>query len=483
MKLICFFFSIVNLSFIVSICCVSPSGFSYFPDSIPSFEVRRDIYTGKEVQRGLLHLIGEEKVDAHTGPRVTYDEFKKSLMCSPTEPDLDGSRGSLSLISLARSSLSRKAFERMCAHSETNCKPWNKCDDSVKRLKNGHWKQCCKNEIRYHGHGFGFFRLYRIINGSFYIDWYWGTERLKANVGNIEIFKFVVRSISDLSDNVFFIGGETSALHHNFPFPLFSSSPAINNNDIPMPWNQAVKQEMVRYKIASENRNFSDTFYQYQRHSVTKWEDRMSKAAWFCTIKPIRQIVYDQAMLRPDLFDASFTGDDWHSWNPESDEFTAKEKDAKSASDAKPGDASYILPLRNKAHKNNPHDHKYIIVIAGHDGLATADRLQHLLAYSGAVILLQETSFSYHFTSRLKPWVHYVPLSFNTADAIAKVEWLQQHDKEAQRIAQNGLNFGKSYLRMEDMYCYIATAFKSIEDIMNGSTALIPFEPKKLRPF
>jgi len=60
----------------------------------------------------------------------------------------------------------------------------------------------------------------------------------------------------------------------------------------------------------------------------------------------------------------------------------------------------------------------------------------------GAVILLQETSMKYHFSARFKPWVHYVPLSFNMADAIDKIEWLIANDDMAQQIANNAWNFG-----------------------------------------
>lgn len=48
--------------------------------------------------------------------------------------------------------------------------------------------------------------------------------------------------------------------------------------------------------------------------------------------------------------------------------------------------------------------YRYLVVIAG---LVSADRLNTFLAHSGAVILLQETDFIYHFSSFLKPWVHY----------------------------------------------------------------------------
>ena len=51
-------------------------------------------------------------------------------------------------------------------------------------------------------------------------------------------------------------------------------------------------------------------------------------------------------------------------------------------------------------------------------------RLAGLLAHSGAVVLLQEKGFSYHFSARLQPWVHYVPLSYSMADLIDKVNIL-----------------------------------------------------------
>ena len=105
------------------------------------------------------------------------------------------------------------------------------------------------------------------------------------------------------------------------------------------------------------------------------------------------------------------------------------------------------------------------------DGLATADRLLRFLRTSGAVVLIQESSFSYHFSARLKPWVHYVPIAHNTADVAEKIDWLIAHDDLAKKIAKNGYNFARSYLRLEDHYCYLAKAYDTIGKIMKGSDA------------
>ena len=53
------------------------------------------------------------------------------------------------------------------------------------------------------------------------------------------------------------------------------------------------------------------------------------------------------------------------------------------------------------------------------------------------MILIQEHEFTYTFSSRLKPWVHYVPLSYNTADVIDKIEYLLANDDLAKRLATN----------------------------------------------
>ena len=146
-----------------------------------------------------------------------------------------------------------------------------------------------------------------------------------------------------------------------------------------------------------------------------------------------------------------------------------------------PGYPKFPLPLMTPGGvgmKYNPKKFKYIIVPSGHENKATSGRLAYLLAHSGAVILLQRHEHTHHFSSRLKPWVHYVPLSMNMADATEKVEWLREHDEMAKQLAENARNFGKSYLRMEDYFCYTATVLKTFGEIAQNSTdALSAFEP------
>ena len=111
---------------------------------------------------------------------------------------------------------------------------------------------------------------------------------------------------------------------------------------------------------------------------------------------------------------------------------------------------------------------------------STTGRLAWLLAHSGAVVLLPRSPFLYHFSARLLPWVHYVPLLYTSADLIEKVEWLRDHDDMAQQIVDNARNFGKSYLRLEDYFCYMGEALTLIGDIEKDTDATQDFPDDRM---
>ena len=88
-----------------------------------------------------------------------------------------------------------------------------------------------------------------------------------------------------------------------------------------------------------------------------------------------------------------------------------------------PGYVSFLANItRNESTSYIPGHYKYIVVV----GIvpSTSGRLARLLAHSGAVILLPKSAFVYHFSARLVPWVHYVPLAYSSADLIEKVQQL-----------------------------------------------------------
>ena len=120
--------------------------------------------------------------------------------------------------------------------------------------------------------------------------------------------------------------------------------------------------------------------------------------------------------------------------------------------------------------------YKYLPVLGG---ISVSERLATFFAHSGAVVLLQETEVQHFFSARLKPWVHYVPLSYTASDLVEKVLWLKKNDHIAREIARNGKVFGQSYLRLEDYYCYAAQALYSFGQVMTEE-ALVPYSSQDL---
>jgi hypothetical protein len=55
------------------------------------------------------------------------------------------------------------------------------------------------------------------------------------------------------------------------------------------------------------------------------------------------------------------------------------------------------------------------------NGESTSSRLLTVLGYCDCVVLLVNSHLQFHISIRLKPWIHYVPLSSNGADVVAKV--------------------------------------------------------------
>lgn len=82
--------------------------------------------------------------------------------------------------------------------------------------------------------------------------------------------------------------------------------------------------------------------------------------------------------------------------------------------------------------------YKYVVVPDGMLSLSTSSRLLHVLGHCECVVLLVNSVLQFHFSGKLLPWVHYVPLSTSGADLVAKVRYLSENDQIAQQIAKNG---------------------------------------------
>ena len=445
---------------------------AYFPLSIPIYPVRRDIITNEEVSRGRIKDMVLE-VDKIRQDKISYDEFVRTAQCSSPIPDLNGNRGTYSALRMVK--LTKKYLETACAHIESNCYATeNTCPQYIEKAKNGTYNQI--NGVE----------LYRLKSNKLYLDRPWGQERLEISYpinrlvnDDMRLLNYVLSNIRDIGDCFFFFGGEQAAFRWRFVVPIFSFAPNMKNSDLPFPWLESYAAEIKREEESLKANNFTDDFY--SSHHIS-WQKRHSKAAFFASFNAgsPRQFVFDQAVLRPDLFHVGFSRQDTGeiAWNLNSDENTLQfRSNPHVLSDFTiDNQAGFLQPAMKFAVNRgyNPKEYKYIIVPAGSGALSTSGRLAQLLAHSFAVILLQETGFNYPFSARLQAWVHYVPLAYNMADAIDKINWLIKHDDMAQQIALNAKNFGKSYLRLEDYFCYLAMSLHLLSEMQKDDGVTEP---------
>jgi hypothetical protein len=179
----------------------------------------------------------------------------------------------------------------------------------------------------------GMFRgalLLRVIDNEVYYDWPWGIERFKPReehytdllTDHFSLLEMVLRTVSDIGDSVFFFGGERAFMRWNVPFPTFSFAPTFEFGDYPFPWRESYELE-AHFDARSEQANdYSDAFV---TKDETKWAQKLPKAAFFASYQWPRQLVFDSAALRPDLFDVSYSAvNPMRPWNPLSDEQESK---------------------------------------------------------------------------------------------------------------------------------------------------------------
>ena len=81
-------------------------------------------------------------------------------------------------------------------------------------------------------------------------------------------------------------------------------------SEMPWPWMEMWRSELDMYRRIKENDgNLTDAgitagIAKYTNNK--RWTERIPKAAFFGSYRPLRRLIWDQAALRPDLIDAPF---------------------------------------------------------------------------------------------------------------------------------------------------------------------------------
>lgn len=116
--------------------------------------------------------------------------------------------------------------------------------------------------------------------------------------------------------------------------------------------------------------------------------------------------------------------------------------------------------------KEKQSQYKFIIHIPGN---VCAFRLTQELSM-GCCILLVESEYKMWYFHRLKPYVHYVPVKKDLSNLIQQIKWCHQNDQKAKMIAQQALQFYKTYLNKMEISRYMSNVlWKSSNHIGNYS--------------
>lgn len=458
-----------------------------FPRRIPKRDnIRMD--EGHVVEDGRLELLGGISNFArdpfgvwNTSGAVPLREFRRILQCAKVEPGL-AHHGSLSLLKevpMTRDTiLTAAAFAEhpnrcIDIHGRTNLAS---CTRLALDLLSG---KIVASDLNPNPN----VRLIRVISGRLYYDWpfFHGDPSLSSFLTRryeyesqwnfLRLLGAVLEKVSDMPDSVFLAVSFDYPLYTpNFPVIALTHGPKITSPELPYPWSLLFNDEVVNYQLEHQGEyRGKDVHTDVAKHTLPKlspyndtlWAMRENKGAhfgtlWFTTHGVSRQVVLDLARKYPDLLDSKWTkllGPSSYkprmSQNPDEHDSGHYEKDDNVTSSK----MEKIISLNDYMTR-----YKYLVVLAGQ---STSGRLATFFAHSGAVVLMQETDLVYHFSPRLKPWIHYVPLSYSAADIVEKIQWLKSHDDMARQIAKNGYAFGRSFLRLEDYYCYAAAALEA----------------------
>jgi len=86
---------------------------------------------------------------------------------------------------------------------------------------------------------------------------------------------------------------------------------------------------------------------------------------------------------------------------------------------------------------------------------------------SNSVAFKQDSPDSQWFYDALKPYVHYVPISYDMNDLLAQIEWAKQHEEECCQISENAQRFVLENLMIEDIYYYFLNILQAYAKCQN----------------
>ena len=81
------------------------------------------------------------------------------------------------------------------------------------------------------------------------------------------------------------------------------------------------------------------------------------------------------------------------------------------------------------------------------DGAVIASN--HMWAFATGCVVVMISNSKCWFSDLVKPWIHYVPISYDLSDLEENLTWIKEHDLEAELIANNALKFAGEYFSVD----------------------------------
>jgi len=97
--------------------------------------------------------------------------------------------------------------------------------------------------------------------------------------------------------------------------------------------------------------------------------------------------------------------------------------------------------------------YKYIVSISGN---SYAGLLRPALL-SNSCVLRQDSLAQEWYESKLKQWVHFVPVKYDLSDLFKKILWAKEHDNECKHIARRGRVFALKHFSKSSVNLYVHT--------------------------
>ena len=79
----------------------------------------------------------------------------------------------------------------------------------------------------------------------------------------------------------------------------------------------------------------------------------------------------------------------------------------------------------------------------------------HMWAFASGAVPILVSNATCWFSRFLIPFVNYIPILYDLSDLQEKINWILDHDSEAEQIAKNALEFARTIFSAEFQRKYI----------------------------